>query len=156
MVESTKACVADCPSKTADMWIPLTQDNVCARCLDSCAECMYSRDHCTVCEEGFFFYQYSCLPKCPHGFQPISEEEAVCVRDGDVCAFGYFLNEDGECVLNTAHCEKGYILNDDQSKCIPLPGFHLPFAFLYAALIWTCVILRPKSRAKYPREILVT
>jgi proprotein convertase subtilisin/kexin type 5 len=56
MIEKTKACAAECPSKTAEMWIPLTQDTVCARCLDGCAECMYSRDHCTVCEEGFFLY----------------------------------------------------------------------------------------------------
>jgi hypothetical protein len=66
----------------------------------------------------------------------------VCVRDTKVCDFGYELNEENECILQVAHCQKGYVINERSDQCIPEPGFHLPFAFLYVAAGWTYYILR--------------
>lgn len=56
------------------------------------------------------------------------------------------------------HCneEENYILNEARDKCIPTPGFHLPFAFLYVAIIWTIVILCRRKRDKPSKEALVS
>ena len=62
----------------------------------------------------------------------------------------------GVCELYLAECKVGYVLNASQTECIPEPGFHLPFAFLYAAIGWTIYIMRKKNRSKFPRENLVS
>ena len=48
------------------------------------------------------------------------------------------------------------MLNAAETECIPEPGFHLPFAFLYAALGWMLYILRKSNREKFPRENIVS
>ena len=155
MLETTKSCIPDCPIGTADVWIPLTKDTVCAECAPGCTECEYSREHCTVCESGFVFYDFSCVSQCPKGYTTISETVQTCVRDGEVCPFGQRYNNFGLCELYLAHCRIGYVLNAEETECIPEPGFHLPFAFLYAALGWVCFIMRKKNRKQMSRENLV-
>ena len=54
------------------------------------------------------------------------------------------------------HCEWGFYLNEAKDKCIPDPGVHVPFAFLYAAIIWTTIILWKSNRVKYSKETLVS
>ena len=56
MVERTKECVKHCPVGTADIWIPLTEDNICAECAPGCSECVYDRNHCTACDAGLKFF----------------------------------------------------------------------------------------------------
>jgi hypothetical protein len=41
-------------------------------------------------------------------------------------------------------------------KCIPKPGFHLPFAFLYAAAFWAFIVLRASNRNKFTKEVIVS
>jgi len=38
-------------------------------------------------------------------------------------------------------CESGYILNKKLNKCIPVPGFYIPFIFMIAAAVWTAYLL---------------
>ena len=73
LIERTRECVDECPAGTADVWIPLTEDIICAECALGCKECLYSRDTCTVCEPGKKFYDYSCVDQCPEGFEVVSE-----------------------------------------------------------------------------------
>lgn len=120
--------------------IPLIRDSVCAKCVDGCAECMYSRDHCTVCEPGFVFHQFKCMRECPTDFKV---EGLSCVPVKKKCKFGYVLNEESdECELIAAKCEPGYVLNEEMDKCIVEPGFQLPGVFLFIALCWAYIILR--------------
>ena len=63
---------------------------------------------------------------------------------------------DGECVLEKAKCEKGYILNNGMDKCIPKPGFHFPFAFIYAAALWAFIVLRAGNRDRFPKEVIAS
>jgi len=126
------------------------------QCNDGCATCEYERDHCTTCLPHYVFYQYQCMKECPIGFTVVSDEMPTCVQDGEVCPFGYEFNSLGACALSVAHCNEGYILNPSDDKCVPVPGFHLPFAFLYAAIIWLIVILRKKHRSLYRKEVLVS
>ena len=48
------------------------------------------------------------------------------------------------------------MLNADQTECIPEPGFHLPFAFLYGAGGWTAYILRNKNRKQFQKQVLIS
>lgn len=86
----------------------------------------------------------------------ISEDVRTCVRDGEVCPYGQRYNSFGKCELYLAHCRVGYVLNASQTECIPEPGFHLPFAFLYAALGWTLFIMRKGNRKQMTRENIVS
>lgn len=65
----------------------------------------------------------------------------VCVRDGEVCPYGYAFNMTGQCELDVAHCEEGYILNETLDMCIPLPGGHAPFVFFFASVLWAVFVL---------------
>ena len=106
----------------------------------------------------------SCVPACPIGYIRINGSEDVGINDGvpkcvlerPTCPFGQKYNDLGVCELYLAECKVGYVLNADQSECIPEPGFHLPFAFLYAALGWTIYILRKKNRDKFDRVSLIS
>lgn len=154
LVESTKQCLSACPAKTAQVWIPLTQESVCAQCSDGCSECMNARDHCTACEPGFVFHQYSCLRECPADY---SLEGSSCVLAKKICPYGYSLNATSDqCELMLAKCHRGFVLNGDSDKCIPEPGFHFPFAFIYASIAWTYIILRQSNRDKFSKELLAT
>ena len=73
MLETEKKCVTQCPFGTAEVWIPLTQDTVCAECAPGCSECVNSREHCTVCQNNFFFHDYSCVKECPTGFKQLDD-----------------------------------------------------------------------------------
>ena len=156
MIETTKECVQACPLKTAEVWLALTQDTICAECAPGCLECENSREHCTVCEADFFFNDFSCVKTCPAGFMAKSVDDRTCVLERDVCPFGQAYNDAGECELTLAECEVGYVLNRDQTECIPEPGFHLPFAFLYGAIGWSIYILRKSNRDKFPRENIIS
>ena len=156
MVEQTKQCFEECPARTAEIWLPITQDILCAECVPGCSACQYARDHCTECDPGFFFYEFSCLEQCPAGFSPESSTSNNCVRTQKICDFGFELDENGECVLEVAHCKAGYVLNPrSKDKCIPEPGFHLPFAFLFVAGGWAYYILKRQDRKGLEREHLV-
>lgn len=115
MVERTKDCVDTCPVGTADVWIPLTEDSICAECAPGCSECMYDRRHCTACDSGLKFYDFTCVQECPEGFDVVSPDLPTCVRDGAVCDFGYAFNSTGDCVLEVAHCDPGYLLNSNDN-----------------------------------------
>ena len=158
MLETSKQCLADCPVGTAEIWLPLTQDTVCAECAPGCTECEYSREHCTVCKENFIFHDYSCVPACPEGYKKIDDEQGipVCTLERESCPFGQRYNDLGVCELYLAECKVGYVLNADETECIPEPGFHLPFAFLYAAIGWVIFILRKKNRSKFERDVLIS
>ena len=148
MIETTKQCFTECPRGTADVYIPLTRDSVCVECSLGCSDCLQSRDHCTACKPGFIFYNYQCVEQCPEDFKITNSLGfPSCVRDGIVCDYGYKLNElSGECELESVHCQEGFTLNEKLKECIPEPGFHLPFAFLYVAAGWLVYVLRPKNR----------
>ena len=73
MVERTQECVNMCPVGTADIWVPLTEDIICAECVPGCSECMYSRGYCTACNEGLKFFDFTCLSECPDGFQVLPD-----------------------------------------------------------------------------------
>ena len=77
MVERTKECVKACPVGTADIWIPLTEDVICAECAPGCSECMYDRDHCTACEDGLKFFDFTCVQECPEGFGVASPDKFI-------------------------------------------------------------------------------
>ena len=156
LIERTKECVDTCPIGTADVWIPLTEDTICAECAPGCTECIYSRDTCTVCELSKKFFDYSCVDQCPDGFEIVSEQMPTCVRIGEVCDFGYAFNSTGQCALELAHCEPGYTLNASDDKCIPEPGFHAPFVFIFAAIGWAIFILRKKNKIHFDRETIVS
>ena len=167
MLETSKRCVGECPKGTAEIWVPLTQDTVCAECAPGCSECEYSREHCTVCQDNFIFHDFSCVPACPAGYIKINAgEDALdggindgvpkCVLERENCPFGQKYNELGVCELFLAECKVGYVLNAEQTECIPEPGFHLPFAFLYGALGWLVYILRKKNREKFDRVSLIS
>ena len=80
----------------------------------------------------------------------------TCVRVGQVCDFGYAFNSTGQCVLAVAHCDPGYTLNEADDKCIPEPGFHAPFVFIFAAIGWFIFILRKKNKVHFDRETIVS
>ena len=111
MIETKKQCVTECPSKTAEVWIPLTKDTICVECAPGCEECKNSRDHCTICEDGFVFFEFNCVKQCPTGYTLISKDVRTCVRDGEVCPYGQRYNSFGQCELYLAHCRVGYVLN---------------------------------------------
>ena len=164
MLETARVCLDRCPLGTAEIWVPLTGDTVCAECAPGCTECEYSRQHCTACAAGFVRHDFSCIKECPTDYVPASPTDRTCVREREACPFGQrevsTLNEAGEtvysCELYLAECKVGYVLNADETECIPEPGFHLPFAFLYGALGWTIFILRRKNRERFPRVNLVS
>jgi len=80
------------------------------------------------------------LKECPAGYKAESGE---CLLSTIICPYGYVLNkETDKCELELAVCEAGYTLNKETSKCLPDPGFHFPFALLYAAIAWSYIILR--------------
>ena len=61
---------------------------------------------------------------------------------GISCAYGYELDPaTAKCILKYPHCKKGFTLNKQLTECIPLPTFHMPFIFLYAAAIWTFLVM---------------
>jgi len=71
----------------------------------------------------------------------------TCVEAGVSCAYGYELDKDTmKCILKYPHCDYGYTLNNELNECIPLPTFHMPFIFLYAAAIWTFLIMLKQNR----------
>ena len=76
----------------------------------------------------------------------ISEDLRTCVREREACPYGQAYNALGECELYLAECKVGYVLNSSETECIPEPGFHLPFAFLYGAIGWLIFIVRKKNR----------
>ena len=59
-------------------------------------------------------------------------------------------------MLELAHCEPGYTLNASDDKCIPEPGFHAPFVFIFAAIGWAIFILRKKNKIHFDRETIVS
>ena len=71
----------------------------------------------------------------------ISSARKICVKDRSDCHYGYDYNDYGECTLVVQICNKGYILNEGLNKCIPVPGFYIPFIFLAAALAWTVYLV---------------
>ena len=156
MLETEKTCLTQCPKGTAEVWIPLVEDTVCAECAPGCTECENSREHCTVCKDDFFFYDFSCVTDCPVEYTVVSDDIRTCVREREFCPYGQRYNNFGVCELYLAECKVGYVLNSDETECIPEPGFHLPFAFLYAAAGWTIYILRKKNREKMKREMLIS
>lgn len=157
MLETAKTCILTCPVGTAEIWLPLTQDTICTECAPGCTECEYSRDHCTICKENFVFHDFSCVPACPSGFKKIdSDGVPTCALEREPCQFGQQYNDLGVCELYLAECKVGYVLNSSQTECIPEPGFHLPFAFLYGAAGWCFFILRKKNRDKFDRDNLVS
>ena len=118
MLETAKRCVGECPKGTAEIWVPLTQDTVCAECAPGCTECEYSREHCTVCQDNFIFHDYSCVPACPEGYMKVNSNAdgtgvPKCVLERDQCPFGQKYNEEGVCELFLAECKVGYVLNAD-------------------------------------------
>ena len=74
----------------------------------------------------------------------------------EICPYGQRYNAFGQCELYLRECKVGYVLNARADECIPEPGFHLPFAFLYGALGWTIYILRRGNRRKMSRVNLVS
>jgi hypothetical protein len=48
------------------------------------------------------------------------------------------------------------VLNGDLDKCIPEPGFHFPFAFIYASIAWAYIVLRKANRQNFSRETLAS
>ena len=85
------------------------------------------------------------------------ESGRTCVYARTPCAHGREFNPTlGKCTLKIPHCKEGYILNSKLDLCIPLPGFHMPFIFLYAALIWTGLVLNKTSRENFERETVVS
>ena len=73
MLEVSKQCLEECPAGTADVWIPLVQDSVCAECAPGCLTCENSREHCMICEADFVFHEFSCVRSCPEGYVLISD-----------------------------------------------------------------------------------
>ena len=88
MIETTKQCLMDCPVGTAEIWLALTEDAVCAECAPGCAECENSREHCTVCEPDYFFADFSCVKACPEGYVAASDADRTCVREREACPYG--------------------------------------------------------------------
>ena len=90
------------------------------------------------------------MPACPEGFKKILDDGVqTCVLERPNCPFGQRYNDEGVCELYLAECKVGYVLNTQKTECIPEPGFHLPFAFLYGAIGWLIFIMRKKNRDKF-------
>jgi len=70
------------------------------------------------------------------------------VLDREECRYGYAYNDFGECALVVQICNEGYVLNSGLNKCIPVPGFNIPFLFLGLALIWTIYLSVQYRRGK--------
>ena len=58
--------------------------------------------------------------------------------------------------LKLASCSSCMELKHDETECFPEPGFHLPFAFIYAAGSWALYILQRKNRKRHWREQIVS
>lgn len=96
------------------------------------------------------------MKQCPDGFKQLNDATRTCVLEREICPYGQRYNKLGQCELYLSECKVGYVLNASKTECIPEPGFHLPFAFLYAAAGWAFYILRRKNRSAFSREVLIS
>ena len=89
-------------------------------------------------------YNYKCVAECPDKY---SARDGRCVLTGFYCKFGYEMNANGDaCFLKAQICEGNDILNYDKTKCIPQPGFMLPFPLIILAIIGTVLIANDKKK----------
>jgi hypothetical protein len=71
------------------------------------------------------------------------------------------LNEKDECELTVQECSEGYILNTVLDRCIPVPGFYVPFPILGGMAIITLIFIasvkcgKKKSQTKLIPSIIV-
>jgi hypothetical protein len=146
LYETGHSCVNTCPNSTVLLSEP--QGPTCLDCADGCLTCQNKTDYCTKCDRNHVFFKFSCIQECPTGYHTISEERKICVLDREECPYGYAYNDFGECELVVQICNEGYILNLGLNKCIPVPGFYIPFLFLGLALIWTIYLSIQYRRGK--------
>ena len=146
--DTQKQCLVTCPNKT----VALTRAGVkiCEDCADGCLECQNRTNYCTKCDPlTHVFYKFTCVPGgCPTGYRRISDERNICVKEREDCKYGYEYNDFGECVLVAQVCEPGYVLNAKLNKCIPVPGFYIPFLFLALAAAWTIYLYLQYRKGK--------
>lgn len=66
---------------------------------------------------------------------------------GLICPFGYEYNRAGDgCILSAVVCTDDSILNYDKNKCVPVPGFLLPFPLTIIGLILLALIAWDKKK----------
>ncbi|KAL4435523.1 hypothetical protein ABPG74_020299 [Tetrahymena malaccensis] len=134
-------CVANCGTGMA-----INQNtNQCQKCILNCSNCYQNLDSCNQCQNGYFFLNNQCIPKCPDGFYsdiqnqvciPCTQSECkICNSSKDVCASckdTFYVDVNAyKCVdncSNTQYTDQGYCkncsqqyqncLSCDQYKCI--------------------------------------
>lgn len=154
-------CVVQCKANQAIM---VGDDGIrrCQPCKEGCSKCLDGKPSvCQVCEAGLVNFNFSeCLTACPEGYF-LNNKSGNCLDGRTQCKYGFALNEKDECELTVQECSEGYILNTILDRCIPVPGFYVPFPILGGLAIITLVFIasvkcgRRKSQTKLIPSIIV-
>jgi len=91
----------------------------------------------------------------------LNNKSGNCLDGRTQCKWGYALNEKDECELTVQECNEGYILNTVLDRCIPVPGFYVPFPILGGLTLITLLLIacvkcgKKKSQTKLIPCIIV-
>lgn len=137
---SDNDCVVSCKSNEAILFE--SGLNRCVACSPGCAKCLDGRPNvCQSCEAGLVNYKFSeCLSQCPEGYL-VNNKSGNCLDARTQCKYGYALNKDDQCELSVQECNPGYMLNQILNRCIPVPGFYVPFPILGLLIVLTLILV---------------